>query len=78
MDDKFSFVEGEREPLSAGLCGGPSWIDNYPDMRVPNSVLDGVCFLGVVVSGGADAGKFLCLGTAFLVGMFCGDEVIED
>jgi len=38
-------------------------------MRIPHDVLNCVCFLGVKLSGGKDAGKFLPLGTGFFVGI---------
>lgn len=38
-------------------------------MRIPHNVLNCVCFLGVKLSGGKDAGKFLPLGTGFFIGV---------
>lgn len=36
-------------------------------MRIPDNILDGVCFLGVKIAGGPHVGLFQTLGTAFLV-----------
>lgn len=38
-------------------------------MRIPKSILNCVCFLGVHLTEGKDAGKFLSLGTGFFVGI---------
>lgn len=39
------------------------------NMRIPNEILDCVCFLGVNLQGGADTNKFFSFGTGFFVGL---------
>lgn len=39
------------------------------DMRIPHNILNCVCFLGIRLSGGENAGKFMSLGTGFFVGL---------
>lgn len=38
-------------------------------MRIPDNILNCVCFLGIEIDGGKNAGKFLSFGTGFVVAM---------
>ena len=54
------------------LGGFEQWYAYEPPdwkMRIPNNILNCVCFLGVEIDGGENAGKFLSFGTGFIVAM---------
>src|ERR1700694_3691164 len=66
-----------NSPLELAVGGVERYYAYKPDdwdMRIPHNILNCVCFLGIHLAGGKDAGKFLALGTGYFVMVSEGEQ----